>query len=182
MSNRIAAIVGMPGAGKSELASFLTEHGLAYIHFGDVTQDELARRNLPVNEANERLIREQIRAAYGMAAYAVLNLQRIDSALQQGSVVVDGLYSWEEYLVMKERFGERLVVVAVTASPATRQKRLASRSVRPLSVDEVIARDRAEIERLNKGGPIAIADITLVNEGTVRELQAQAIRVLESVR
>lgn len=102
--------------------------------------------------------------------------------MEQGSVVVDGLYSWEEYLVMKERFGERLVVVAVTASPATRQKRLASRSVRPLSVDEVIARDRAEIERLNKGGPIAIADITLVNEGTVRELQAQAIRVLESVR
>ncbi len=181
MTNRIAAIVGMPGAGKSEVATFLTEQGLLYIHFGDVTQDELSRRGLAVNEANERVVREEMRAAHGMAAYAVLNLARIETALGQGSVVVDGLYSWEEYLVMEERFGERLVVVAVTASPATRQLRLATRPVRPLSAVEVIARDRAEIEKLNKGGPIAIADITLVNEGTLIELRRQAGRVLEAV-
>ncbi len=181
MTNRIAAIVGMPGAGKSEVATFLTEQGLTYIHFGDVTQDELTRRGLPVNEANERVVREEMRATHGMAAYAILNLTRIAAALGQGSVVVDGLYSWEEYLVMKERFGDRLVVVAVTASPATRQLRLATRPVRPLSAAEVIARDRAEIEMLNKGGPIAIADITLVNEGTLVELRRQAERVLEAV-
>ena len=182
MTNRIAAIVGMPGAGKSEVASFLREQGLLYIHFGDVTQDELARRALAVNEANERAVREEMRAAHGMAAYAILNLGRIETALRQGSVVVDGLYSWEEYLVLKERFDDRLVVVAVTASPATRRARLATRPVRPLTAAEVAARDRAEIEKLNKGGPIAIADITLVNEGSLAELRRQAGRVLEAMQ
>lgn len=181
MSNRIAAIVGMAGAGKSEVSSFLSSRGLQCIHFGDVTQEELVRRGLPVNEANERLIREAVRAAHGMAAYALLNLQRIDSGLELGSVVVDGLYSWEEYLVLKARYCERLVVVAVTASPATRARRLSTRPVRPLTCSELAARDRAEIENLNKGGPIAMADIMLLNEGTVQELLAQAEQVLEAV-
>jgi len=116
-----------------------------------------------------------------MAAYALLNLKHIDTALQSGPVVVDGLYSWEEYLVLKERYGDRLLMVAVTASPATRASRLAMRQVRPLTADELASRDRAEIEKLNKGGPIAMADIMLVNEGTVQELHVQAQRVREAL-
>jgi len=182
MPSCIAAIVGMAGAGKSEVSSFLASRGLHCIHFGDVTQDELRRRGLPVNEANERLVREELRAAHGMAAYALLNFARIDAALQAGSVVVDGLYSWEEYLVLKEHYGDRLLVVAVTASPATRRRRLAARPIRPLTADEVASRDRAEIEKVNKGGPIAIADITLVNEGSLENLLTQCEQVLEVVR
>jgi dephospho-CoA kinase len=163
------------------VSSYLTAHGLGCIHFGDATQQELLRRGLPVNEANERLVRESMRATHGMAAYALLNLRNIDEALKSGSVVVDGLYSWEEYLVLKERYGERLLVVAVTASPAVRACRLSMRRVRPLTADELASRDRAEIEKLNKGGPIAMADIMLVNEGTVEELQVQAEQVKEAL-
>ena len=181
MVNRIAAIVGMAGAGKSEVASFLTSRGMHYVHFGDITNEELMRRGLPVNEANERLVREEMRAVHGMAAYAVLNIGRIEDALKSGSVVVDGLYSWEEYLRLKERFGDSLLIVAVTASPATRQRRLATRPVRPLTAEEVASRDRAEIEKLNKGGPIAVADITLVNEGTVEALELETRRVVEAM-
>jgi dephospho-CoA kinase len=182
MRNRIAAIVGMAGSGKSEVASFLASRGLRCIHFGDVTQAELARRGLPINEANERLVREDLRAKHGMAAYAILNLPAIDAALQEGPVVVDGLYSWEEYLTMKDHYGDRLTVVAVTASPAVRHGRLAARRRRPLTSEEAASRDRAEIEKLNKGGPIAMADITLVNEGTLDELLRKMQCVLESAR
>ena len=182
MTHRVVAIVGMPGAGKSELAAFLGAKGFVLVHFGDATADELARRGLRVSEANERVVREELRALHGMAAYAILNLPRIEAALASNHVVVDGLYSWEEYLVLKERYGDRLVTVAVTASPATRQKRLASRPVRPLSAGEVASRDRAEIEKINKGGPIAMADITLVNEGTLPELLERTGSILEAVR
>lgn len=171
----------MAGSGKSELCSFLRGRGLGYVHFGDLTMDELARRGLPVSEANERLVREELRATHGMAAYAVLNLPRIAESLGTGHVVVDGLYSWEEYLTLKERYGPRLVVVAVSASPATRARRLAGRSVRPLTGTELSSRDRAEIEKLNKGGPIAMADIMLVNEGTIDDLRRQAGRMLEAI-
>ncbi|MCK4511239.1 AAA family ATPase, partial [bacterium] len=135
MLSRIIAIVGMAGAGKSVVAAVLEAVGLTRIRFGDLTEQELDRRGLPVNEANERRVREELRSVHGMAAYALLNVPRIDAALTTGGVVVDGLYSWEEYVVLKERYGERLVTVAVVASPETRQQRLASRPARPLTPD-----------------------------------------------
>ena len=47
---------------------------------------------------------------------------------------------------------------------------------RPLSKEQAIARDFAEIENIEKGGPIAIADTTIVNKGKrdefLRDLEA----------
>ena len=182
MSKRIIAIVGMPGAGKSVVAAALEAKGLLRIHFGDLTEHELDQRGLPVNEANERHVREDLRNTHGMAAYALLNLPRIDAALETSDVVVDGLYSWEEYVLLKERYGERLVTLAVVSSPRTRQERLSSRPVRPLTPDELASRDRSEIEKTNKGGPIAMADITLINEDSLEALERQAGVVAEGLK
>ncbi len=182
MTNRIIAIVGMAGAGKSVVAAVLEVVGLTRIRFGDLTEQELDRRGLPVNEANERQIREELRSAHGMAAYALLNVSRIDAALATAGVVVDGLYSWEEYVVLKQRYGERLVTVAVVASPRTRQERLATRPERPLTPEESASRDRSEIEKINKGGPIAMADITLVNEDSFQDLERRAGVVAEGLK
>ena len=182
MTNRIIAIVGMAGSGKSVAAAVLEAAGLTRIRFGDLTDQELGRRGLPVNEANERQVREELRSTHGMAAYALLNVPRIDAALGTAGVVVDGLYSWEEYVALKERYGERLVTVAVVASPRTRQQRLASRPVRPLTPEESASRDRSEIEKINKGGPIAMADITLINEDLLEDLERQAGVVAEGLK
>lgn len=178
----IIAIVGMPGAGKSVVAGVLEAKGLLRIRFGDVTEQELERRGLPVNEANERYVREDLRNTHGMAAYALLNMPRIDAALETSSVVVDGLYSWEEFVLLEKRYGERLITVAVVASPLTRQERLACRPIRPLTPAEVNSRDKAEIEKINKGGPIAMADITLVNEDSLEALERQAGIVAEGLK
>jgi dephospho-CoA kinase len=171
---QIISVVGMTGSGKSELAAILSGAGYRRIRFGDVTEDEVKRRGLPLNEANERQAREALRQDHGPAAYAKLNQPRIDAALKEGKVVIDGLYSWEEYLVLKDRYGEAFVVVAVFASPATRRQRLAGRAVRPLNVAETESRDHAEIENLNKGGPIAVADYTIVNESSPEALKQAA--------
>ncbi|UCG55514.1 MAG: AAA family ATPase, partial [Dehalococcoidia bacterium] len=93
----IVAIVGMTGAGKSEVARFFEENGFKKVRFGDITDKEIKEQGLEFSEKNERRIREQLRQNYGMAAYAMLNLSRIDLALKKTPVVIDGLYSWEEY-------------------------------------------------------------------------------------
>ncbi len=182
MTKHIIAIVGMPGAGKSEVATVFDREGFACVHFGEVTLEEMVRRGLPVTETNERKVREALRAEHGMAAYALLNLPKIDAALESSSVVADGVYSWEEYVLLKERYGHQMVTVAVVASPGTRELRLSSRPVRPLSADELASRDRSEIENINKGGPIAMADITLVNEGSVEELERHVLVVAEGLK
>jgi dephospho-CoA kinase len=178
---KVAAIVGMTGSGKSEVARVFEESGFFRIRFGDITDEEVKKRGLVLNEANERRVRELLRKEYGMAAYAELNLPRIDAARQRSPVVVDGLYSWEEYLLLKEHYGVDFYVVAVWASPQMRYARLAARPVRPLTAEEAASRDRAEIENLKKGGPIAMADFTILNESTREELKKPVQSVIARI-
>ena len=179
---KVVAIVGMAGAGKSEVASMFEGHGFKKVRFGDITDEELKNRGLELNEKNERYIRQQLRKEHGMAAYAKLNLPRIDSALKSSNVVVDGLYSWEEYILLKEYYGGQFATVAVWASPATRHGRLAHRAERPLTLEEAASRDKSEIENSSKGGPIAMADFTIVNEASLEELKRETERVLSALK
>jgi len=175
---KVVAIVGMAGAGKSEVARVFEEHDFKKVRFGDITDEELKNRGLESNEENERYIRQQLRKEHGMAAYAKLNLPRIDSSLKSSNVVVDGLYSWEEYILLKEYYGGQFTTVAVWAAPAIRHRRLAHRAERPLTLEEAANRDKSEIENSNKGGPIAMADFTIVNEASLEELEKETKRVL----
>jgi len=125
MFNKIICVVGMAGAGKSLVADELTKQGFEYLRFGQITLDEIKRRGIEVNENNEREIREEFRKRYGMGAFATLNLSKIDELLKKGTdVVIDGLYSWSEYKILKEKYGEAMYVVAVYASPKLRYARL----------------------------------------------------------
>ena len=179
---KVVAIVGMTGAGKSEVAGVFEEHGFKKVRFGDITDEELRNKGLEPSEENERRVREELRHKHGMAAYAKLNLPRIDGSLRSSNVVVDGLYSWEEYTLLKERYGKGFITVAVWASPATRHARLAHRTKRPLGLEEAASRDESEIENINKGGPIALADFTIANENSMEELKKETERVLAALR
>lgn len=173
--NKIVCLVGMCGAGKSVVGEILKSKGFEYARFGDLTDDVLFGKRPDVSEkismqvpverteATERQVREGIRRVYGMDAYAKLNISKFDELLLKGDLVADGLYSWEEYKVLKEHYGKRMMIVLVAASPVIRHKRLASREVRPLTAEESTSRDYAEIENLNKGGPIAMADYYIIN-------------------
>jgi dephospho-CoA kinase len=178
---KVVCIVGMAGSGKSEAARVFEKNGFKKIRFGDITDEEIKKRGLQLNEENERLVRQQLRQEHGMAAYAELNLPRIDAALRSSNVVVDGLYSWEEYTLLKGRYGDNFHTVAVWASPRTRYGRLTKRQVRPLTAKEAASRDVAELEKTNKGGPIAMADFTIINESLLKDLEGETEKVVAAL-
>jgi dephospho-CoA kinase len=174
--HKILAIVGMPGSGKTEVARYLEKKGFAYLRFGQVVLDEALRRGT-VNEAAEREIRNGIRKQYGLGGVALLNIPKLDKLLRANDVVVDGLYSWEEYKILKEKYGAAgIIVVAVCAGAATRYARLTSRRFDPAkdaqahyrsySPEVAQSRDFDQIEQANQGGPIAMADRFILNEGS----------------
>ena len=102
--NKVIAIVGMSGCGKTIACEYFEKKGYSKIYFGGITIEELKKQGLKENEANERKVREGFRKDYGMAAFAILNLPKIEEALKKGNALIDGLYSWAEYKVLKEKY------------------------------------------------------------------------------
>lgn len=171
--NKAVAVVGMCGSGKSVLCSYFTELGWSSVYFGGVAVSQLKKNGTPINEANERAIRESLRRELGMGAFAVILKDEIVDKLKHSNVVLDGLYSWSEYVILKELLGDNLVVLAVVTNSGLRKQRLEGRTVRPLTAEQVDSRDVAEIENMEKGGPIAKADYYIINNGTSQQLRDQ---------
>ena len=81
-------------------------------------------------------------------------------------------------------------VLAVFAPPKLRYERLANRSVagdeaqrfRNFTKEESKSRDYAEIENVEKGGPIVMADFTIVNTGTIDQLKEGVKEVLSQIK
>jgi dephospho-CoA kinase len=176
-------LVGMPGAGKSVCVQYLKSKGLPSAYFGGITIDEIKARGMDVNEANEKLVREEIRTKEGKGAYALRILTQVENHFEEGHnfVVVDGLYSWTEYKIFKETLEDNAIIVAVVSPRRQRHERLSTRAVRPLTEAEASSRDFAEIENLEKGGPIANADYYLANDNSVKELESDLAKLLEKI-
>jgi dephospho-CoA kinase len=182
MSKIILAVVGLPGAGKTEAIEYLIKKlGWPKVYFGDVTFDEMKRIGLEINEANEKKTRERIRSELGMGCYAILSIPKIKESLKDSSVLVESLYSWEEYLEMKKEFGDEFKVLAVFASPEIRIERMTNRPIRPLSREDVISRDYAQIGNIHQAGPIARADFMIVNEGSKEDLYKQIDGIIKKL-
>ncbi len=179
---QLLALVGMPGSGKSMLAHHLQANGFPQFRFGGITMDELQRRGWEVTPQNEKIVREEIRRDEGMDAYAKRALPIIHTMLESHrGAIIDGLYSFSEWKTLKVEFGAALVVVAVACDRALRYARLGSRPERPLTPQEAEWRDITEIETLEKGGPIAIADYTILNNGTPQSTIAALEAILNDL-
>lgn len=160
----------MPGSGKSETISYLKTKGIPCLRFGQITEDGLTKEGLPVTPENEQTFREALRAKHGMAAYAIESKPKIDALLETEKLIaIDGLYSWEEYLTLRESY-PNLILVALVVDATIRYERIGKRAVRSFTRGQARERDIAEIEKLNKAGPIAIANYYVENNSEDKEV------------
>lgn len=180
---KIIAFVGLAGAGKSVAVDYVTEKGYPKVYFGGVILDALTETGLEHTQENEKKFREEIRATEGKDFVAQRIIKQIHNLIAAGQhrIVADGLYSWTEYKVLKHEFPGELELVAIVAPKRLRHHRLLTRPVRPLTQTESDQRDWAEIEGIEKGGPIAIADHFIINDGTIEHMHEQVDKVLADI-
>lgn len=179
--NKIIAIVGMCGVGKSVASEFLEELGYKKVYFGGVTLEKMKEEGIEVNPDNEKKMRESLRAKYGMGAYAIILLPKIRELSKSNNVVLDGLYSWDELKILKQELGNSLTVIAVVADKKIRYDRLKIREVRPLTNEEAKNRDVAEIENIAKAGPIAYADYYIDNNHDIDNYKQRLLDILKEI-
>ncbi|MDZ7744407.1 MAG: AAA family ATPase [Candidatus Saccharibacteria bacterium] len=182
---KIIALVGMPGSGKGTCTDYLHEkYGYPVVHFGNMVYEEVQRRGLD-NVKDEKFVREDMRKQEGSAVLAKHASKKADDYLANNleTVVFDGLYSWSEFKYLSKKYGSSLLVIAVAAPRQERYRRILDRhdSHRKYkSPDQIEERDIAEIENLEKGGPIAFADYTIVNDKTLDDMLIKLKSIIEN--
>jgi dephospho-CoA kinase len=180
---QIVAFVGLTGSGKSTAVEYLTAKGVPKVYFGGIVLDEVTRRGLELTQENEQPIREELREKEGKDFVVKRIIAQIHDLIGAGQhrIVADGLYTWTEYKALKHEFPGELTVIAVVTQKHLRKQRMGHRPIRPLTSEQVDQRDWAEIENIEKGGPIAIADYYVMNDKDPENLYSQINAILEEI-
>lgn len=182
-SIKIIAFVGLAGSGKSTAAAYLKEKGYPSVYFGGVVLKALEDAGLEITPENEKKMRFELREKFGKDVIVNRIVEQIQHLIDAGQkrIIADGLYTWTEYKILKKHFPRELKLIALVPPKSLRHKRIAARPDRGMTLAEVNDRDFNEIETLEKGGPIAIADYFLTNQSGMLRLKMKIDKILREI-
>lgn len=169
---QLIAFVGLSGVGKSVATKYLTEKGLPKVSFDQVLSDIMAKNNLEINGETLREFRQEQYQNDQMSSVTSQIIEQITHLINAGQhkIIIDGLFSWGEYKAIKHTFPGELVTVALVSTKNNRHKRLVNNVGENITMQEADKWDWDEIETLEKGGPIAIADYFIDNDNDLDHL------------
>lgn len=177
---KIIIITGMPGAGKSEVASAFHNAGIPLIIMGDVIRQETRNRGLETNPENTKKVMLELRELHGLGAVAT---RCLDSLCKHESdiIVIEGCRSIAEIDVFDD-YAEEVIVVCVHTSPKIRYSRLQERNREdaPSNWEVFRERDIREVS-VGLGAVIALSDIMLINEGTIDQIRKSSKELVEKL-
>jgi dephospho-CoA kinase len=182
MSNNkrlIVCLTGMPGAGKSSVASFLKEKGFEVVTMGDVVREEAKRQGLEPTDTNLGKMMLKLRQDLGSGAIGYIVLQKLARDGSHSNVVIDGIRSIAEVEVLKKVGQVRLL--AIHASQDTRFKHLKERGRvdAPSDGTEFAGRDKRELS-VGVSEAIALANEMISNNDlTIEQLKMRAYDIVK---
>ncbi|MDR2336580.1 MAG: AAA family ATPase [Candidatus Nomurabacteria bacterium] len=181
---KIICFVGMSGSGKTTAAEYVKDKGVPDIYFGGMIYKAMQEAGVEITPESQQKFREEIREKEGKDFVAKRVIEEAHKLIESGQhrLVFDGLYTWSEYRILKHEFPGEMTMVALTPNKHLRHHRLAHRPNRPFDAKEANERDWSEIENLEKGGPIAIADYFVQNNGSIEDLHAELDEILKEIK
>ena len=170
---RLVIIAGMPGAGKSIIATAFREMDFPIIVMGDIIREETQKRGLAATPANTKKVMLELRERDGLGAVAKCCLEELEK-ITSDIIVIEGCRSIAEIDVFDD-YATGVTIVCVHSSPSIRFARLQDRGRDddPLDWTTFRERDLREIS-VGLGGVIALADWMLINEGSVDEILTES--------
>lgn len=168
-------LVGLPGSGKSTVASVFQDYGLPVVVMGDAVRMEAEMRGVKPSLRSMRRLMLQLRGERGKAAVADLCMPLIRET-GSNTVIVDGVRSLAEVHRFR-RFADTSLI-GVFSPRCLRFKRLRTRRRRdaPRSLKDLTLRDMTEID-VGLGDAFALSDFVIVNDSTMRSLELSVRRI-----
>jgi dephospho-CoA kinase len=162
----IVALTGMPGAGKSTVARYLSQKGIPLLIMGDVVREVAEIDGLEPTSDNLAKLMLRLRKKSGPEAIANLIVDKIKLMKEKDKklsvVIVDGIRSMAE--VQALRLIGTVKLLAIHGSTLTRYTHVKERRRSDVSsnIDEFDKRDKIEME-VGISNAIALADESISN-------------------
>jgi dephospho-CoA kinase len=162
----IVGLTGMPGAGKTTVANYLSQKGIPLLIMGDVVREVAENDGLEPTSDNLAKLMLRFRKRNGPEAVAHLTVNKIKLMKKEDKrlsvVIVDGIRSMAEVQVLR-RIGS-VKLLAIHGSTLTRYThvRERGRSDVPSNIGEFDKRDKIEMD-VGISNAIALADETISN-------------------
>jgi dephospho-CoA kinase len=175
----IICLTGMPGAGKSTIASSLKEKGFPVITMGDAVREEAKRQNLEPTDCNLGTLMLKLRTELGPGAIAHLILRKMEKDTNRKIVIIDGIRSMPEVDILKSVGYVKLLAIHASTNTRFIYTKERARFDSPSNIQDFVVRDKRELI-VGISEAIALADETLSNnELTVAELKEKAFEIIQ---
>ncbi len=179
---RIIGITGTIGAGKGTIVDYLMKkRGFTHYSVRGYLTDEIQKRGMPVNRDSMVVVANDLRAKYS-SSFIIEELYK--KALIAGNdCVIESLRTPGEVNALRQ--SDNFMLLAVDADKKLRYKRISSRGSETDHIDfkTFVANEDREMyatdpTRQNLKRCIEMADVVLINNGTVEELYQELEKIL----
>jgi len=167
--HRLIGLTGTNGAGKGEVAAYLTKKGYACVSLSDEIREQLRREGREITRDNLIAAGNALRRKYGADVLARRVMQKV-----KGPTVIDSIRNVREVAFLRRR--RSFLLVAVDAPVELRYERVRKRGrlESVSSLEEFAAKEKEEMAG-GAGGQqlgrcLEMADLTIRNDGSLAAL------------
>lgn len=166
---RLIGLTGTNGAGKGEVAAYLSGKGYAYFSLSDEIREELRKKGKEVTRDSLIALGNSLRQRYGADILARRVMKKV-----KGKAVIDSIRNSREAAYLRKQ-GE-FVLVAIDAPVELRYRRVKRRGrlESAATLEEFMAKEKKEMaggkaeQQLSR--VMAMADFAIFNDGSLASL------------
>lgn len=179
---KVIAAIGHNGSGKDEVLRYLkARYGVPFFSTGDMVREIAAKEGVAPTRENLHSISEKYFREHGEGCFVRLLVERIK---EEGIhlVGISGIRSLADVRILKEAFGEGLVLINVAVeNPRLRYERLVKRGEErdPRSYEEFLEQEKGEEALFRISEAAMEADYTINNDGSRGDLHAAIDRLVK---
>jgi len=190
---KVIGIVGPIGAGKDVVSSFLEQkYGFKTVNMGDIVREFTSKKGKKLTRENLHKIQKEYTDKYGQGFFAQETIKRVinnwsisgelttENMTMEIRAIINGIRRMEDARIPKERFGNNMLLIAVSSEQKLRYERLKARGNErdPDNFESFMKQEDAEKRLFDIPKLMEFADVKVENNGNMEQLQKAIQTVL----
>lgn len=184
---KVIGLTGTISCGKEAVIEILKRKFTVYhVRLSDIIRTEIEKKKPKFNRMTLQDMGNEMRKKYGTHILAMLAIEYLN---KDKKIIIDGIRNPGEIEYLRKKYGKDFVLIAVDAPQQLRFERMLKRNKKtdPKTFEEFVVLDKRD---QGEGEPeygqqtrkcIEKADLTIVNDGSVEDLEKKVNEIISKI-